>query len=132
VPLFIKNGRTLGMLITQSHLANIYGYKVSKPHVFLRQFSAFLLYYLLFFLPVHVVSMVMIFVNKKRRSLVDVIAATDVYDNDFLIYKDADEQYEYNVKLAKILAAQNKRRREIDGIKKQKYDEEIAKNKKGS
>lgn len=76
--------------------------------------------------------MVMIFVNKKRRSLVDVIAATDVYDNDFLIYKDADEQYEYNVKLAKILAAQNKRRREIDGIKKQKYDEEIAKNKKGS
>ena len=47
--------------------------------------------------------MVMIFVNKKRRSLVDVIAATDVYDNDFLIYKDADEQYEYNVKLAKYL-----------------------------
>jgi hypothetical protein len=132
VPLFIKNGRTLGMLITQSHLANIYGYKVSKPQVFLRQFSAFLLYYLLFFLPVHVVSMVMIFVNKNRRSLVDLIAATDVYDNDFLIYKDANEQYEYNVKLAKILAAQNKRRREIDGAKKQKYDEEIGQNKKGS
>ena len=74
--------------------------------------------------------MVMIFVNKNRRSLVDLIAATDVYDNDFLIYKDADEQYENNVKLAKILAAQNKRRREIDGAKKQKYDEEVGKTKK--
>jgi hypothetical protein len=112
-PLFFKDAKTLGMLITHSSVANFFGYKITKGQNFLRGITAFILYYVLFFIPIHVISLVVLTVGKKRRSLVDYISGTDIYPSEFVIYQNADEEYKYKVQLAKTIAAHNRRRKEL-------------------
>ncbi|MGI6644543.1 MAG: RDD family protein [Bacilli bacterium] len=112
-PLFFKDGKTLAMLITKTSLTNMYGFKITKGQSFLKGISRFALYYLFFFLPLQFISFLILIFSKSRRSLTDLIAGTDIVPDTFIIYKDANALYEYNVKLAKAIAKQEERRKEL-------------------
>ncbi len=111
-PLLMRDGTTLGKLMTGTTLANKLGYKLSKPQAFLRGFMGFLIYYALFILPIGFVSLLMIALRKDQRSLVDMIAGTVSLDKKAsVVYKDAAEEKYYHIRLAKELV-KNRRRRE--------------------
>ena len=101
------------MLITKTSLTNMYGFKITKGQSFLKGISRFALYYLFFFLPLQFISFLILIFSKSRRSLTDLIAGTDIVPDTFIIYKDANALYEYNVKLAKAIAKQEERRKEL-------------------
>lgn len=101
-PLFTKDGVTLGKKMTGATIANNQGYKLTKPQALLRGFSAFLLYYLLFFLPISFVSLIIMLFHKQQKSFVDFIAITVVLDKkNSVVYRDASEEKYYNIILAK-------------------------------
>lgn len=115
VPILNKDGVTLGKLLSNTTIANKYGYNLTKQQAVFRGLTAFLLYYLLFFIPIAFVSMVMIFISKKGKSLVDVIAYTVVLDKKrSVIYRDADEEKYYNIRRAKNLVKLRKRQELIE------------------
>lgn len=82
IPLFFKNGETLGMKIVHVGLVNSLEYQVSKPQVFLKNLvilAEIFLGLFTFFIVFLVDYIVMIF-TKRHRSFSDFVAATVIID----------------------------------------------------
>ncbi len=82
IPLFFKNGETLGMKIVHVGLVNSLEYQVSKPQVFLKNLvilAEIFLGLFTFFIVFLVDYIVMVF-TKRHRSFSDFVAATVIID----------------------------------------------------
>ena len=82
IPLFFKNGETLGMKIVRVGLVNSLEYQVSKPQVFLKNLvilAEIFLGLFTFFIVFLVDYIVMVF-TKRHRSFSDFVAATVIID----------------------------------------------------
>jgi len=102
LPLITKDGASLGKRFTKTTLANKYGYRLTKVQTLYRGLSGFLLYYLLFILPIGFVSLLMMALTKSQSSLVDRISLSVVLDkNASVIYANAAEERHFNVQRAK-------------------------------
>lgn len=115
VPLLTKDGVTLGKLLTNTSIANKYGYNLTKSQAFFRGLTGYVLYYLFFFIPFGLASLIMIAFTKSEKTLTDYIAYTVVLDKrKSIIYKDAVEEKYYNIVRAKNLVQIRKRQAEVE------------------
>ena len=125
VPLLNKDGVSLGKLLTNTTMANKYGYNLTKQQAFFRGLTGFLLYYLLFIIPISLVSMLFMF-SKKGKSLADIVAFTVVLDKKkSVIYRDASEEKYYNIRRAKNLV---KIRHRQESISQELFEEKNLNN----
>lgn len=110
LPLLTKDGVTLGKRFTATTIANKYGYRLTKAQALYRGSLAFILYYVLFLLPIGFVSLLMMAITKKEASLVDKIALTVVLDKKAsVVYKNAEEEKIFNIQRAKNIVRLRKR-----------------------
>lgn len=108
-PLLTKDGVTLGKRITGTTIANKYGYRLTKLQALYRGSLTFVLYYLLFILPIGFVSLIMMAITKNEASLVDKIALTVVLDKKAsVVYSNAEEEQFYNIQRAKNIVRMRK------------------------
>lgn len=100
IPLFSKNGETIGKKIFKIGLVNKYGYKYKKVSIVFRYFS-FLIFDVLFtiftFGILFIVNLIMFFNSKKRRVIHDYVAGSVVIDTSTsIIFKSKKEEDFYN------------------------------------
>lgn len=113
VPLILKDKVTLGKLVTSTIVLNRFGYKITNGRAFARNLSVFLLSFVLFFLPFHIVSFFFGIFTKKKESLFDMIAFTIVADKKRTIaFANVEEENAYRKKLAQSLLTIEKRKAE--------------------
>lgn len=100
LPLFNKNGVTLGEMIMKTTVSNKFGFKVNKGQALIRGIASVLINYFGAFLLINLVSFGFILFSKKKQSLVDLLAATLVLDKqNSLIFADVDALRIYNNRL---------------------------------
>lgn len=115
VPVLNKDGVTLGKLLTNTTVVNKYGYSLTKQQALFRGLTGFVLYYLLFILPLGFISLVLIAFTKKEKTLTDYVAYTVVIDKKRSIYyRDATEEKYYNIRRAKSLVQIRKRQDKVE------------------
>ncbi len=116
IPLFFKNGETLGMKIVHVGLVNSLEYQVSKPQVFLKNLvilAEIFLGLFTFFIVFLVDYIVMVF-TKRHRSFSDFIAATVIIDTKnsvWFVSRAVEEklvaQVEENLRKSNFVEAEN-------------------------
>lgn len=113
LPLVLKDKTTLGKFVTSTIVLDRFGYKITSGRAFARNLSVFLLSFVFFFLPFHIVSFLIGMFTKKKESLFDMIAFTIVADKkDTLPFKNANEEMAHRKKLAQSLLIIEKRKEE--------------------
>ena len=116
IPLFFKNGETLGMKIVHVGLVNSLEYQVSKPQVFLKNLvilAEIFLGLFTFFIVFLVDYIVMVF-TKRHRSFSDFVAATVIIDTKnsvWFVSRAVEEklvaQVEENLRKSNFVEAEN-------------------------
>lgn len=100
IPLILKNGQSLGKLITGTCLLTKDGYQIKFYQVIVRWLS-YLIYGILLsaftFLGTALISYTMLMFNKKRRTVSDYVSGTIVVDKKNSIwFKTREEENRYN------------------------------------
>ncbi len=114
VPLFLDNYVTLGKKITKTAYLSEKGFKITRKQGLLRNGAMFIFGYLFFFMPFHLISLLLSVLTKSRRSIYDFFAATVVVTtNGSLFFADEHELKVYRKRFAQILIEQQKRKREV-------------------
>ncbi|OQC09931.1 MAG: RDD family protein [Tenericutes bacterium ADurb.Bin087] len=113
VPNFRKDKVTLGKVITGTIVLNRLGYKMSVLQANMRNFAIFIFSFGFFFVPFHLISFILAFFSKTKRSMYDHLAATLVADKKAtLVFNDVNEETKYRKELAQRLIAVDKRKAE--------------------
>lgn len=130
LPLILKDKVTLGKLVTKTIVLDRFGYKIKPGRAFARNLSVFLLSFVFFVLPFHIVSFLFGMFGKKKESLFDMIAFTIVADkNDTIAFRNVSEENAHRKRLAQSLLTIEQRKAENRQVeiaeKKQKFEENI-------
>ncbi len=113
LPLVLKDKTTLGKLITSTIVLDRFGYKITRGRAFARNLSLFLLSFVFFFIPFHLISFLLSMFTKNKESLFDMIAFTIVADKkDTIPFQNVDEEMAHRKRLAQSLLAIEKRKAE--------------------
>jgi hypothetical protein len=120
-PILNKEGVSLGKKLLGLTIANSLGYKLTKPQALFRGFNSFLLYYLLFLLPISFASFIVLILNKQQKSLVDLLAGTIVLDKkNSVVFANATEEKITNIHIAKKMVESRMRDEEFSEEQRQK------------
>lgn len=112
VPLFLRNSVTLGKLVTKTTLSDQNGFKLKKARGFYRNLAMFIFSYGFFFLPFHVISLMLSIFSKSKQSLFDYLGGTIVVDDkSSLVFTSENDLFAYRKKLARILIDQDRQKR---------------------
>ena len=121
LPILNKEGVSLGKKLLGLTMANSLGYKLTKPQALFRGFNSFLLYYLLFLLPISFASFIVLILNKQQKSLVDLLAGTIVLDKkNSVVFANATEEKITNIHIAKKMVESRMRDEEFSEEQRQK------------
>lgn len=99
LPLFLKNGATLGKLTMRIGHANMYGYQATRGQQAFRGVTTILIDYVGLFLALPFISAVVMTIRKDRRSLTDLIAMTVTFDNrESVVFNSANDEQQFEAK----------------------------------
>ena len=102
VPIFSKNGETIGKYILGLGVLSADGYVLKKYYYIPRYFSFFILEFaggILTFGGFFLVTYILFCFNKKRRSVHDFLSNSVVIDKKASVwFVDRDQEYRYNYK----------------------------------